>query len=192
MLATSLTAQLQEPELAALLTADPTDLNFLAEYALRDTLAAGAEEFGVSAQARAAVWSSMICSGHEGAVAALGWLVADPPEFWNDSQRQAVTEVWAQVRVRLPQLPEQPTSLANLCDVIAGLERTGALEAMTGDADSTGDTASTGNGSVIDVTADEPTAAEVGELSTCERRNAHRERDRPSGEVPQCAQRCTI
>ena len=165
VLATSLTAQLQERELAALLRADPTDLNFLAEYALRDTLAAGAEEFGVSAQARAAVWSSMICSGHKSAVAALGWLVADPPEFWNDSQRQAVTKVWAQVRVRLPQLPEQPTSLANLCDVIAGLERTGALEAMTGDADSTGDTASTGNGSVIDVTADEPTAAEVGELS---------------------------
>jgi len=161
VLATAQTAELQERELAALLTADPTDLNFLAEYVLRDTLAAGAEEFGVSAQTRAAAWSSMICSGHEGAVAALGWLFADPPEFWNNNQRQAVTKVWAQVRERLPQLPEQPTSLANLCDVIAGLERTGALEAVTGHTDAVSDTAGTGDDSVIEV----PATAEVGEFS---------------------------
>ena len=165
VLATAQTAQLQERELAALLTANPTDLNFLAEYELRDTLAAGAEEFGVSDQARAAVWSSMTCGGHEGAVAALGWLVADPPEFWNDSQRQVVIKVWAQVRERLPHLPEQPTSLANLCEVIAGLERTGALEAMTGDTDAASDTARTGDGSTIDFTTADPAAAGVGEFS---------------------------
>jgi hypothetical protein len=159
VLATARTAQLQECELAALLTADPADLNFLVEYELRDTLVVGAEEFGVSAPIRVATWSSMICSGHEGAVAALGWLVADPPEFWNDIQRQAVTKVWAQVRERLPRLPEQPTSLANLCDVITGLERTGALETMTSDTYAASDTASTGDGSIVDVTA------EAGEFS---------------------------
>ncbi|HET9894949.1 MAG TPA: hypothetical protein VFQ44_08430 [Streptosporangiaceae bacterium] len=130
VLATKSTVELRARELAALLIAEPARLSFLADYALRDILASGVDEFGISAPSRAAAWSSMICTGHDGAVAALGWLIADPPEFWSDSQREAVTDVWAQVRYRLPELPERPASLTKLCDVVAGLERTGTLEVM--------------------------------------------------------------
>jgi len=162
---TAQTAELQVRQLVALLSADPADLGFLADYVLRDTLAAGVEEFGVSAQTRAAAWSSMICSSHEGAIAALGWLIAEPPEYWNDSQRQAVTEVWAQVRERMPELPEHPASLATLCDVVADLERTGALEATADALDTPSDADNTDDTSVAVVTAADRAEGELGEFS---------------------------
>ena len=50
VISTARTADLRAGELARLLRADPADLNILADYALRDTLAAGIDEFGVSAE----------------------------------------------------------------------------------------------------------------------------------------------
>lgn len=126
---TSRTRSLGADELAALLAADGPQLGFLVDYPLRDALVAGPEEFGVSVGVRAAVWSSMICSGHEGAIAALAWLVAEPPEFWNDTQRSTVAAVWAQVHERL-ELPGRPASLDALCEVVADLERSGEIDSL--------------------------------------------------------------
>ena len=125
------TSALAVDELAALLAADGPRLGFLVDYDdLRGDLVEGPAAFGVSAGVRAAVWSSMICTGHGGAVAALAWLVADPPEFWSDSQRDTVYAVWAQVRKRLPELPAEPVTLQELCDAVSDLERSGRIDAL--------------------------------------------------------------
>jgi hypothetical protein len=127
VLATGRTAELETDELAALLRADATALGFLSHYTLRDSLT-DVSEFGVTPATRAALWSSMVCSGHEGAVAALAWLLADPPGFWTEAQTEKVTEAWEAVRARIPGLPEKPASLESLCSIVADLERSGALD----------------------------------------------------------------
>jgi hypothetical protein len=165
VLATEQTIDLEARELAALLTADLGELSFLADHELRDSLAAGVEEFGISAQARVAAWSSIICGGHSGAIAALAWLIAEPPEFWNDGQRQTVIDVWTQVRERMPELPEHPASLATLCGVVADLERTGALESMATSAETPGDADNNADSRVAVGTANDRVEVKVEEVS---------------------------
>lgn len=140
------TSGLDINELAALLAANGPQLGFLANYPLRDSLAAGPREFGVSASIRAAVWSSMICSGHAGAIAALAWLVAESPEFWSDEQRDTVGAVWARVCERLPELPARPKSLETLCEVVTDLERSGEIDSLAAAAR----TASAGDAGSVD------------------------------------------
>ena len=113
VISTAHTAALEDDELAALLSADRDRIGFLVGQPLREVLTAP-EEFGVTAAARTAVWSSMVSSAHEGGVAALAWLTADPPSTWNDRQADAVAEAWAAVRERYPMLPENPASIEQL------------------------------------------------------------------------------
>jgi hypothetical protein len=126
---TAHTAALEDDELAALLSADRDRIGFLVGQPLREALTAP-EEFGITAAVRTAVWSSMVSSAHEGSVAALAWLTADPPSMWNDRQAAAVVEAWAAVRARYPMLPEQPASIEQLCSTITEMELSGSLEAL--------------------------------------------------------------
>ncbi|MET8360404.1 hypothetical protein [Micromonospora sp. NPDC005171] len=125
--AAALTARLTERELAGLLAAEPAQLRFLSDAEIRYPLL-DSGQFGSTPRARTAIWSSMVSSGHAGSVAALGWLVADPPQGWSDEQRHLLIEVWQQVRERVPSLPEQPASLSHLIDVVVGLQRDGSLD----------------------------------------------------------------
>ena len=124
--ATALTAALTERELAGLLEAEPSQLGFLSDAEIRYALL-DSGRFGSTARVRAAIWSSMVSSGHEGSVAALGWLVADLPEGWSDAQHQLLVKGWQQVRERLPLLPERPAPLSHLIDVVVGLQQDGSL-----------------------------------------------------------------
>ena len=129
VISTAHTAALEDDELAALLSADRDRIGFLVGQPLREVLTAP-EEFGVTAAARTAVWSSMVSSAHEGGVAALAWLTADPPSTWNDRQADAVAEAWAAVRERYPMLPENPASIEQLCSTVAEMELSGSLEEL--------------------------------------------------------------
>lgn len=139
---TSYVAKLDEDRLGALLSARGGELGFLVGQPLREALAAP-EEFGVTAAVRAAVWSSMACMGHTGGVAALAWLVADPPATWTDKHRGAAADAWAAVRLRYPKLPEHPASIDQLCAAVAELELSGSIDKPE-----------------VQPTADEQTAAE--------------------------------
>ena len=129
VISTGHTAALLDDELAALLSADRDKLGFLVGQPLREALTAP-EEFGVTAAVRTAVWSSMVSSPHEGGVAALAWLIADPPSTWNARQSAAVAEGWAAVRKRYPMLPEHPASIEQLCSTITEMELSGSLEEL--------------------------------------------------------------
>ncbi|WP_446210112.1 hypothetical protein [Micromonospora sp. IBSANI012] len=125
--ATALTAELTERELAGLLEAEPSQLGFLSDAEIRHPLL-DSGQFGSTARVRAAIWSSMVSTGHAGSVAALGWLIAEPPAAWSDAQRQLLVKGWQQVRQRLPLLPEQPAPLSRLIDVAAVLQWDGDLD----------------------------------------------------------------
>ena len=129
VISTGHTGVLKDGELAALLSADRDRLGFLVGQPLREMLTAP-EEFGVTAAIRTAVWSSMVSRAHEGGVAALGWLVADPPSTLNDRQAAALAEAWAAVRRRYPMLPERPVSIEQLCSTVADMELSGSLEEL--------------------------------------------------------------
>lgn len=124
-------AVLKDTELAALLSADRDRLGFLVGHPLREVLTAP-EEFGVSAAVRTAVWSSLVSLPYVGGVAALAWLVADPPATWNDRQVAAAANAWAAVRKRYPMMPEQPVPIGQLCSTVAGMELSGSLEELAG------------------------------------------------------------
>lgn len=116
VLVTAETADLSDEELAALLNGeldglnlDPGD-NLLQD--LRDV-----EKFGVTPATRAAAWSAMVSRGHGGDIAALAWLVADPPTGWSDTHRAAVAQAWASVRARNPLLPENPLTVDELVEL---------------------------------------------------------------------------
>lgn len=125
VLATAATCALAEDELAAVLGADPDALfqvrESLDSTALYDSLL-DIEAFGSTSPVRAAAWSSMVAVGHAGSVAALAWLLADPPASWDKTQITAAWQVWQSVRARCQVLPEVPASLATLVDVIATLD----------------------------------------------------------------------
>ncbi|MFI6761163.1 hypothetical protein ACIBF5_18700 [Micromonospora sp. NPDC050417] len=120
----AMTGMLTEGELAALLRADPSGLGFLTDTAIHDPLR-DIRQFGNTSAVRGAVWSSMVSTGHPGAVAALGWLVAELPGGWTDSQAQIVRRLWRQVCQRLPLLPEHPVALGRLVEIVAELDRAG-------------------------------------------------------------------
>jgi hypothetical protein len=129
VVSTSYVSVLEDDELAALLAARRDKLGFLVGQPLREALTAP-EEFGVTVTVRAAVWSSMACAGREGSIAALAWLVADPPASWSEKQAAAVAETWAAVRKRYPMLPEHPASIEQLCSTVAEMERSGLLDEL--------------------------------------------------------------
>jgi hypothetical protein len=131
VISTSYVTALEDDELAALLSAHRDSLGFLVDQPLREALTTP-EEFGVTASVRTAVWSSMVSSGHEGGVAALAWLVADPPASWNDRQTAAVADAWTAVRKRYPMLPERPASIEQLCSTVAEMKLPGSVEELTG------------------------------------------------------------
>jgi hypothetical protein len=124
---TALTAELSGSDLAALLAADRSGLGFLATARLRGPLL-DITLFGVSASVRAAAWAAMVSGEHPGGVAALAWLVADPPSGWSEAVRQLLADGWRQVQRRLPALPERPASLGRLAGVVAELDREGVFE----------------------------------------------------------------
>jgi hypothetical protein len=127
---TSRVATLSEDELAAILAADGENLGFLAGRRLGEQLTAP-EEFGVTAAVRAAVWASMVCSAHEGSVAALAWLAADPPRQWTDKQISALAEAWEAVLRRHPKFPEHPAPIEALCAAVAQLNLPGVPDEGT-------------------------------------------------------------
>jgi hypothetical protein len=129
VISASQVAELDEDDLAALLSARRDELGFLVGQPLRESLTAP-EEFGVSAAVRTAAWSSMVCMEHAGSIAALAWLVADPPAAWTDKQRTAVADAWAAVRQRHPLLPERPASIDELCSTVTELELSGSMEKL--------------------------------------------------------------
>jgi hypothetical protein len=125
ILATTATNDLNERQLAAILGANTDELTqvfeSLRETELYDRLL-DIENFGSTPAVRTAAWSSMAAVGHEGATAALAWLLADPPTFWGKAQTDAAQRVWQTVRGRCPLLPEVPASLATLVDVVSTLD----------------------------------------------------------------------
>lgn len=126
---------LDEQELAALLAGrlDEVDLDpeTLLSDALRDPL-----EFGRTAPARAAVWAAVASSGRDGDVAALAWLVADPPESFSTSQRAALLEAWRHLRARNSRLPEVPATAAQIAMAVAEEQETVATAATASDTES--------------------------------------------------------
>jgi hypothetical protein len=129
VIATAYTAELEDDELAALLSADRNKIGFLVGQQLREALMAP-EEFGVTPAVRIAVWSSMVSRPHEGSIAALAWLIADPPRAWNEQQAAAIADAWAAVRRRYPILPEHPASIEQLCSTVNEMELSGSLEEL--------------------------------------------------------------
>jgi hypothetical protein len=129
VIATACTAELEDDELAALLSADRNKIGFLVGQQLREALTAP-EEFGVTPAVRTAVWSSMVSRPHEGSIAALAWLIADPPSGWNEQQAAAIADAWVAVRKRYPILPEHPASIEQLCSTVNEMELSGSLEEL--------------------------------------------------------------
>jgi hypothetical protein len=125
ILATTASSSLAESQLAAILSADPVGLTqtieSLYEAELYDNML-DIECFGSTPVVRAAAWSSMAVIGHAGSIAALAWLLADPPTFWGKTQADAAQQVWRSVRERHPLLPEAPASLVSFIDVISTLD----------------------------------------------------------------------
>ncbi|MCR6489788.1 hypothetical protein M8542_43950 [Amycolatopsis sp. OK19-0408] len=134
VLVTAATGELSESQLAAILGADADELGRLVESLHKTRLYENLldlEHFGSTPTVRAAAWSSMLGAGRVGAVAALGWLVADPPAFWNAAQTETARQVWRTVRERHPLLPEAPVPLATLVDVASALDEENELDAVT-------------------------------------------------------------
>jgi hypothetical protein len=129
VISTGCTAGLADDELAALLSADRNNIGFLVGQPLREALTAP-EEFGGTAAVRTAVWSSMVSRAHEGGVAALAWLIADPPSTWNGRQSAAVAAAWTAVREQYPMLPQRPASIQQLCSTVNEMELSGSLEEL--------------------------------------------------------------
>ncbi len=122
--ATFVTSTLAESQLAAILSADPdelTDALGSLRQSWRDAGLFDIEVFGSTPAARVALWSSMAVTGHAGDAAALAWLLADPPPFWSTTQTDAARQVWQSVRERYPSLPERPTPLAVLVEMLSEL-----------------------------------------------------------------------
>lgn len=119
--ATTATSALSEEQLGALLRGDLTRVDYLAVDGV-EAVARDVQVIGRTPVVRAVVWSSMVSSGHAGAVAALAWLIAEPPDFWSDKHRQVAAEVWASVRRRCPRLPESPVALTQLTDLLAAVD----------------------------------------------------------------------
>lgn len=127
---TSRTGDLSAADLGALLRADDEGLKFLVDHGLREILLKGTGEFGLSAVVRAAVWTSVLLQKRPGWVAALGWLVAEPPECWNDHQIEAIRSAWGVVSEQYGELPRTPVRLEVLVEVTARLERSGSFERL--------------------------------------------------------------
>lgn len=151
--ATAATSDLTERQLAAILSADPDELTEVLgslqdSWLYAETL--DIEDFGSTPVARVAAWSSMAVAGHDGATAALAWLLADPPSFWSDAQIEAAQQVWHTVRERYPLLPEAPASLATLVDVISDLNDLAALDVNAGESDAPEETGVLGTDTAIE------------------------------------------
>ncbi|MFE3696409.1 hypothetical protein ACFXO7_00880 [Nocardia tengchongensis] len=122
--ATIATSTLAESQLTAILSADPDgliDALGSVDQSWRDAGLFDIEVFGSTPAARVALWSSMVVTGHAGDVAALAWLLADPPPFWSTTQTDAARQAWQSVRERYPSLPELPTPLAVLVEMSSEL-----------------------------------------------------------------------
>ncbi|WFE22226.1 hypothetical protein O7621_02315 [Solwaraspora sp. WMMD937] len=119
--ATAATSALSEGQLSALLRGDLTRVDYLAVDGVQ-AVARDIQIIGRTSLVRAVAWSSMVSSGHAGAVAALAWLIAEPPDFWSDRHRQVAAEVWLRVRRRCPMLPENPVSLTQLTELLAAVD----------------------------------------------------------------------
>ncbi|GAA3621607.1 hypothetical protein GCM10022223_43130 [Kineosporia mesophila] len=118
---------LTSDQLSSLFRGEPTDLHFLATHPLRETFVTGPAEFGGSSQVRAAAWTALVLTRSVGSLTALAWLVADPPEFWSEAQRDVLARQWSELREEKSDLPEHPVSLDELCERVIGLERSGQL-----------------------------------------------------------------
>jgi hypothetical protein len=136
--ATAATGNLPESQLAAILGADPDELSQLLELLSKTRLydnLLDIEHFGSTPAVRAAAWSSIAAAGRAGAVAALAWLLADPPAFWSDAQNDAAQQTWRTIRERHPLLPEVPAPLATLVGVISTLDDEDALDVTAEEAE---------------------------------------------------------
>ncbi|MBF6196197.1 hypothetical protein IU475_34105 [Nocardia beijingensis] len=150
--ATAPTSDLTERQLAAILSADPDELTQVLG-SLQDSWlypdALDIDDFGSTQVARIAAWSSMAVTGHDGATAALAWLLADPPTFWDEVQIEAAQQVWQKVRERYPLLPEAPASLATLVDVLSDLDDLAAFDAGADETDTPEETGALGTATAI-------------------------------------------
>ncbi len=120
--ATATISALTEHQLATILRADPDELTEAfgsLNQNWRNADMFDIEDFGSTPAVRAAAWSSMVVIGHVGDTAALAWLLADPPPFWGSAQTDAVQQVWQTVRERYPLLPEVPTRLETLVEILS-------------------------------------------------------------------------
>ncbi|WET79704.1 hypothetical protein P3102_00080 [Amycolatopsis sp. QT-25] len=125
ILAVTTTSSLTEDQLAAILCADSDELAHTLEALYGTELhehLLDIEDFGSTQAVRATAWSSMVVTGHAGAMAALAWLLADPPTFWGEAQTDAARQVWQTVRERHPLLPEAPKPLDTLVELAATLD----------------------------------------------------------------------
>lgn len=181
VLSTHAASKLELAELAALLAGDIDDMNSLGDEPIYQFLL-DAEEFGTTRTARVAAWASMVCMGHSADVAALAWLVADPPEEWSDAQRQVLADVWDSVRARTPDMPEKPMRFEDLVEVIidadavlhsdefddvdepAGLEKPAAAPPAVTDAPGGSPPAAVDASAVESVVAAEPTERDIPSL----------------------------
>ncbi|MEV7552648.1 hypothetical protein AB0N89_23815 [Amycolatopsis sp. NPDC089917] len=138
IVAATRTGNLTEGQLAAILSSDPDELTqaleSLYEIGLHENLL-DIEDFGSTQAVRAAAWSSMAVTGHAGAMAALAWLLADPPTFWSKGQTDAARQVWQTVRKRYPLLPVMPKPLETLIGVAATLDDQDPLNFVADEAD---------------------------------------------------------
>ncbi|MFB7722901.1 hypothetical protein [Nocardia sp. NPDC056100] len=134
--ATLTTGTLTESQLSAILNADPDELAEAfgsRNRSWRDSDVFDIEVFGSTPAVRAAAWSSMVVMGHAGDIAALAWLLADLPHFWSTAQTDAIRQVWQSLRERYPLLPEVPTPLAALVEVLSDISDYGYVDDPKGD-----------------------------------------------------------
>ncbi|GHJ45842.1 hypothetical protein Cs7R123_31840 [Catellatospora sp. TT07R-123] len=120
VLSTAMTCELSEEELGALLRADPARLGFLTDRQIHVCLQ-DVGSFGFTTPVRVAVWSAMVTTAHPGSVAALGWLVAEAPGSLSPEGSSALRQLWEQVLMRHPALPDEPQSLERLVEVVTRL-----------------------------------------------------------------------